>query len=78
MALVTELDEVGRVQPAGAFVHTDGMIFHRVRAKQILKSHPEARTLIGRNPWTSSSSLPPPRCSSPSPLPCAMAPGGWS
>ena len=50
MALVTELDEVGRVQPQ-AFVHTDGMIFHRVRAKQIL-SHPEARTLIGRNPWT--------------------------
>jgi sphingolipid 4-desaturase/C4-monooxygenase len=52
MALVTELDEVGRVQPAGAFVSTDGMISHRVRAKQILRSHPEARALIGRNPWT--------------------------
>src|SRR5262245_4231157 len=52
MALVTEVDEVGRAQPVGEFVQTDGMISHRVRAKQILKSHPEARALIGRNPWT--------------------------
>ena len=52
MALVTEVDEVGRAQPVGEFVHTDAMISHRVRAKQILRTHPETRALIGRNPWT--------------------------
>ena len=36
MALVTEVDEVGRAQPVGEFVHTDAMISHRVRAKRIL------------------------------------------
>ena len=52
MALVTDVDEIGRAQPTGEFVRTNAQISHRRRAKEILKSHPEARSLIGRNPWT--------------------------
>ncbi|PIP89213.1 MAG: fatty acid desaturase [Bdellovibrionales bacterium CG12_big_fil_rev_8_21_14_0_65_38_15] len=35
------------------YTHVDHEQIHRDRARKILKAHPEVRTLLGPNPWTS-------------------------